>query len=394
MNKGVEKFKILMLCDLYLSDLNYQENLLSKYYLKKDFNVVIITSNYESIFDYQQNNYESKPSKVFYEKGVKIYRLPYRINFLNKIKSLKGVFKILKAEQPDLIFLHGISLNIKDATNYKLKSDNSSKVIFDFHGDLSNSGKNWISKNILHKIIFRIILNSKIRHLDKIFSITPSSTRFLNKIYKIPINKISLLPLGADTDQISIVKKSNKRNEIRKKFKINGGDLVIFTGGKLTPDKHTDILIKAINKLSNPNIHLIIIGDFSSKDISYKERLLRLSKDKVNIHFGGWINGNEIYNYMIASDIAVFPANQSILWQQCICSGLPLIVGLIPDQNINYINKYNSIDSIDFKDLNEDVLMKSISLYLEKSYLNIKKLAAEKTSYEILDYNKIIQKTL
>ena len=52
--------KILMLCEFYNETLEYQENLLVKYYRKHGYEVTLITSTYESVFDY----YNTKPCQI------------------------------------------------------------------------------------------------------------------------------------------------------------------------------------------------------------------------------------------------------------------------------------------------------------------------------------------
>ena len=44
--------KIVMLCDAYFDGLQYQENLLNKYYKKIGHEVIILASNFKDIFDY------------------------------------------------------------------------------------------------------------------------------------------------------------------------------------------------------------------------------------------------------------------------------------------------------------------------------------------------------
>ena len=51
--------KILMLCELYIENLEYQENLLVKYYRKHGHEVTVITSTYDNVFDYYNNQHDN-----------------------------------------------------------------------------------------------------------------------------------------------------------------------------------------------------------------------------------------------------------------------------------------------------------------------------------------------
>ena len=386
--------KIVMICDLFLENLNYQENLLAKYYVKNGHDVVILSSTFSSVFDYLNNTIKIREATETLHLGIKIIKRPYSLNILNRFRRLSGVSRILKTENPDLIFLHGIHLNLREAINYKNKINKNCKVIFDYHGDFSNSGKNWLSIQLLHKILWKQFLYIYLKKVDKIFYVTPSSANFLNQVYSIPYDNMHLLYLGADVDLIYKKKSENIRNIIRSKFLIDKTDLVIFSGGKLTPSKKTELLIEAFFKLNNKKSHLFIIGDSSEKDTKYKNELLKKSKSNKRIHFIGWLSSDDVYDYMIASDLAVYPSSQSVLWQQSICSELPLIVGLVNGQEINYMNKFNAIEAIPEEEIDYCYFEKTINKYLNDSYLIEKKKAAIKTREEMLDYNKIILKTL
>ena len=94
-----------MLCEFYNETLEYQENLLVKYYRKYGHEVTVITSTYESVFDYYNNIHNNKlPKKIFYDYGAKIIKLPFKYNILGKIKKYTSIKSIVEEEKPDLLF--------------------------------------------------------------------------------------------------------------------------------------------------------------------------------------------------------------------------------------------------------------------------------------------------
>ena len=387
--------KIVMLCDFYIHTLQYQENLLVKYYIKQGHEVTIITATFESIFDYMADKYDKNiPAHEFFDSGAKIVKLPFSVNILNRIRKLRGVGKILEREQPDIIFLHDIMLNIYEVKKYKVKHQNC-KIILDCHADYSNSGKNWLSRNILHKVIRKSFLYLILKDIEKIYPIVPYSFTFLNELYGIPYNRMELLPLGTDTDKFNEIISQNKRGEIREKLGIPTDAFVIFTGGKLDSIKKTDILIEAFKNLSDPRIHLIIVGKTSDSDASYKAKLEALMQNDKNIHLTGWLNGDGVYEYMSASDIGVFPASQSVLWQQAIGMGLPLIIGPHKGQDISYLNIYNCLIILGKNQITIQEIEKNIKKLMNDTVLleEMKK-AAFKTSNEYLSYDRIAKETL
>jgi len=385
--------KILMLCDFFSDNQEYQENLLTKYYIKNGHKVIIIASTFESPFDYTSNIYDSQKKALKYtNENSTIYKLPYQINLFNKLRRFRNIDQILNTEKPDLIFSHDIHLNLIEAVAF-VKKNPSCKLIMDYHADYSNSGKNWLSIEILHKQIRKRILDYCKKYIHKIYPIVPASAIFLNEVYNIPYNQMELLPLGVDYIYCNEIKKSGSGNIIRQKLKIPNGALVIFTGGKLTYEKKTHILIEAVIKTKNT--HLLIVGDASEDNSNYKLQLLSLSAKSNNIHFIGWINNKEVYDYMSASDIAIFPASQSVLWQQSIGMGLPLIVGMVGVQDPSYLNKNDNVIILKDSEITWNNIYKQIKLFDEnRDLLKLAQRGAEKTASEILNYDIIAQKTL
>jgi len=387
--------KIVMICDFYNHTLQYQENLLVKYYKKQGHEVTVITATFDSVFDFYADKYEKNiPAYEFFDNGAKIIKLPFSVNILNRVRRFGGIKKILENEQPDLIFSHNILLNLWEAKKYKKKYPNC-KIIMDYHADYSNSAKNWVSLNILHKIIRKLFLCSVLKYIDKIYPIVPAGLLFLHEVYGIPYSRMELLPLGTDPDKSNEIISQNKGKAVREKLGIPTNAFVIFTGGKLDPLKKTDLLIKAFKNLSNSRLHLIIVGKSPENNASYKAELEALSKNNKNIHFTGWLNSNEIYDYMNASDIAVFPASQSVMWQQTIGMGLPLIVGSHLGQDVSYLNLYNCLIILEENQITVQEIEKNIKQLVEDTVLLDKmKKAAFKTSNEYLSYDIIAKKTL
>jgi len=395
--------KILMLCDFYGDNIEYQENLLAKYYIKLNHDVTIIASTFRSVFDYYANKYDKDaPKAEYFDKGAKIIRLPYSINYLGKIRKYKNIFPILEKERPDLIFSHDIKFNLLDTVKYK-KINPNCRIIMDCHADYSNSASNWLSLYILHKVIRKYIFDRAKVHISKIFPIVPASASFLNEVYKVPYEIMELLPLGVDLDIANAVIHSKEGIKIRRDLSIPENDIVIFTGGKLTPEKKTDMLINSFFQISNPHLHLIIVGDTPIEHVRYKDKLLKLCNSNKRIHFVGWVSSVDLYKYMNACDFAVYPASQSVLWQQSIGMGLPLIIGKtvhlndgrIIEQDAEYLNRNNNIIILnDAQNQSYDLVKYICKLIDDKQLLNGMKLSAQTTAQEYLAWDKLILKTL
>jgi len=388
--------KILMLCEFYNETLEYQENLLVKYYRKYRHDVIVITSTYNSVFDYYNNVHDNTmPSRVYFDQGAKIIKLPFKFNFFGKIKKYTSIKQIVEQERPDLLYIHDIMPNMLEMIDYKKRNPHV-KMIMDYHADYTNSANNWLSLNVLHKIIRKKLYMDPIRkHIEKFYPIIPGGVRFLNEVYKIPLQDMEILPLGADVDLVQKIKEGNKREILRKKHDIKNEDFVIFTGGKLTPLKSTHLLIEAFNKIKDNRLNLFIIGDSDKNNEDYKNRLIKLANGNSRIHFLGWKNNKEVYEYLFASNLAVFPASQSIIWLQAIASELPLIIGDFGGQSLDYINEFKSIIELNSTQINVTEIQKNIeSIFNDKNKFNNMKKSATMTKDKYLDWNHLINNTL
>lgn len=321
--------KILHLClaNFYIDNFGYQENLITKYHKKLGFDVTILASriNYDSSTGEQ---YLSEPNEYINEHNIKVKRINYKFNnnfiyqkFSKQFRLYENTFEHIVEERPDVIFVHGLQFwDISKLIKYK-KKNKDVKIFIDNHADYINSARNFLSKSILHKIIWRNKANLILPYTEKFWGVTPNRCDFLEEVYNIPQNKIGLLPMGADIEKIDFKNKDKIRKKIREKHSINQEDFLLITGGKIDKRKKIDNLLRAMSRINYPNIKLLLFG--VSTPIM-KDIIDKLTKNN-NIIKIGWIEPDEIYNYYLASDLAVFPGTHSVLWEQAVGSGLPAV---------------------------------------------------------------------
>lgn len=329
----------------YIDNWGYQENILPKYHKQMGYKVTVIASR-DMLPSYLKNKLEyiSKPKEYVIE-GVNVVRLNSTIRFLNKFIYYKDLMNILNEKKPEIIYLHG-GQSLSLLTLVKYKKNKGSKLIIDFHSDYGNSRQGIISRNILHKTLWRTIIKKLEKHIDKIYCITPWVKKFVVDMYNIEENKIDMIYLAADDEKVDFNNKEIIRRNIRENLSIKDSDKVLISGGKINKDKNIKQLIEAFNEINNESTHLIIFGTIEELYLTEIEGLIK-SSDR--IHYMGWLNSEQTYNHYLASDIAVFPGTQSVLWQQAIYCGLPLIIKKWPYGD--YLNEGNVIfldsDSID-----------------------------------------------
>lgn len=326
--------KIVHLClsCFYIDNYSYQENMLPKYHVKMGHDVTVIASLVSF-------NKDGKPcllksaSEHFDKDGYKVIRLAYKSpnKLYRTLRKYEGFYETLENERPDIIFSHGVSMADNSVLRKYLKKYTNVKLFADNHADYINSATNFLSKNVLHKIIWKHYVKKIEPYIIKCFGVTPMRCRFLSEMYHINDNIIDFLPMGVDDESIPNNRYDVRKN-IREQHNIDDDDFLIFTGGKIDKRKNIHVLVDAIKQLNNPKLHLVICGVLSP-EMEY----LRNNFNK-NIHYLGWCNSEQVMNNMLASDIACFPGTHSTLWEQAVGVGLPCILKLwneMTHMNIN-----------------------------------------------------------
>ena len=317
--------KIIHCClsQFYIDGYGYQENILPKMHNLQGHEVSILAST-ETYIDNKKMGYV-EPSSYHTECGIPISRIPYRKflpnSVMRKLRIYSGVKDALYAFNPDIIFIHDIQfISIVDIVDYVKKNPNT-KIFVDGHTDFVNSARNWISKNILHRLIYKWCAKKIEPYTEKFYGVLPARVEFFKSMYDISKEKVELLLMGLDDSVVDFNKKEEIRSKIRKELSINMEDFVIITGGKIDRRKNIHNLMRAINELNLSNIKLIIFG--SPNDDMMNEFEKQLNNELIK--YIGWIKAEEVNDYIMASDLGVFPGTHSVLWEQSIGLGLPCV---------------------------------------------------------------------
>ena len=259
--------KVVHLClgSFYPDNFSYQENLLPKYHKILGYDVEVIASTQS--FDSQgkvcfldnvgsyQNEYDIKVTRLPYKSGNKIWK---------KLKRYKGVLDAISSASPDILFIHGGQfLDIDKVVKY-LRNHENVTVYVDNHADFSNSATNWISKNILHKIIWKHTMHKIEPYTRKFYGVLPVRVDFLKNVYGLPAEKCELLVMGADDELVKKAKESGSREKIRAKYGIKENIHSLLELVKFLPD--SDTILFSVQDLKN----LIGIKYESSMDFSLK----------------------------------------------------------------------------------------------------------------------------
>lgn len=308
----------------YTEDMTYQENILPLCQKEQGHEVTVIAN----CICWNESKLGSvAPMSKTMASGVQLVRLPY-FNIVNayiteKLRYIKGLYTTLEKIKPDFIFLHDVSTGAVTQLKKYLDAHPETILVADSHTTFSNSGRVWISRKVLHGIIYRYFANKIYPYIRTIYYITPDARRFLTDIYKLPEDKLAFLPLGGIILKEDIYK--DKRTSVRRKYNISDNVVVFLHSGKLDSGKRTIELINAFASRKNrSNTELYIIGD--TDDAVRKNKIKELAEMDNTVHFLGWKTGEELFDFLCATDIYVQPGVVSATLQLAACNRCGVVV--------------------------------------------------------------------
>lgn len=308
----------------YIEGWTYQENLLPKFHKKLGYDVSIVTSRFNK--DEQDVRCLRDAGEYVSGDGIPVtildYGTPTLFQKLLRARPVVGLFEKLMEIKPDIVFVHGSQFyNIFDVIKYR-KLNPSVKVFADQHGDYYNMPVNTWKEKIMQRVVFGHYARSIAKYTDMFWGVTPWRVHYLQNVYKIRPEKTGLLIMGADDEKIDFSNQSQIRKEFRDSVGIEDTDFLIVTGGKIDETKNIHLLMQAVTALAMPAIKLVIFGTPNDGIREKYDRLLAANKNIISI---GWIKSEKAYGWFLSADLVVFPGTHSVLWEQAVACGVPVI---------------------------------------------------------------------
>lgn len=157
---------------------------------------------------------------------------------------------------------------------------------------------------------------------EKCYGVTKDCAEIAWRFYGVQKHKVTTMHLGVDTDYffpINSDEASHERSHLRKQLGFKTEDIVCIYTGKLTESKNAVILASAVSRLRSEGLPFcaVFIGDGVQKSA-----LMNAPWSTV-IPF---MDYRGLGKYYRASDIGVWPTNESISMLDAAACGLPLVV--------------------------------------------------------------------
>lgn len=377
----------ICLCGAMTDGLTYQENIITKYHRRMGLDVTVIASQWA--WNSSGKKVQVEQTNYVNSDGVKMIRLPVLIGTVdNRLKKYKGLSRAVESEHPDILFIHDCQfLDILVLARYAKKHPEV-KVYVDNHVDYSNGAHGWLSKNILHKGLWRYCANRIEPYTIKFYGVLPARVDFLKELYHLPAGKCELLVMGADDEMVQKAAAPEVRQSLRKKYSISEEDFLIMTGGKIDAFKtQTLLLMQAVQSIPEKKVKLIVFGSVIPE---LKEKV-QLLADGNRIQYIGWIQAQESYQYFAAADLVVFPGRHSVFWEQVTGQGIPMLVKDWP--GMHHVDIGGNV--IFLQNDSADEIQQEIQSLLDcpKKYQRMKAVAAEQ-GMKTFSYAAIAQRAI
>ncbi len=343
--------KIVHISESYIEGWGYQENLLPLYQKRAGHDVVVISDN-EHLKYIQNKELAEKIAKRGNEyeyDGIKIYKIITYLNTSSTSFFCRGLYKILKCEQPDMIFHHNVNCStLPIAARYK-RHHPQVRLYADNHADWINESKNKLWHTMYYDTLMPCTVWCLGDMVDNYIGVSPLRCLYLNKVYRVPEKKVRFLPIGCDTAGAEQVTES--REELRRQYQIGNDDFVVVSGGKLDRSKGTLALIAACENLKArmANMHMVLFGKID-------DEVTKVAQSHDWITMEGWCDRRKTLSLLKMADVACWPWLHTTLIEDSVASGIPLVVKM--SDNVSHFAKEQAGVFMDKGDVDE--LMKAL----------------------------------
>ena len=284
-------------------------------------------------------NLDSLKQKNIDLHHIDFARSPFSKNTLVAYHQLK---KLINSEQYDLIHCHTPVGGILTRLAARKARKKGTKVIYTAHGFHFYKGApliNWLIYYPTEKICSYFT--------DALITINQEDFKFAKD--KLKAKKVFYIPgVGVETSKFQSVVVDKK--EMRQKLGLSAENIVLLSVGELNTNKNHQIIIKALAKINDSNIHYVVAGVGDNQ-----MNLLSLSKElgvQKNVHLLGY--RSDIAELCHSADICCFPSLReglSVSLMESMSTGLPCVVSkirgnvdLIDHGQGGFQNDPNSVD--------------------------------------------------
>lgn len=305
----------------YKENGGYHENILTHYLVDGGNNEVTLIA--------ADDNPPKGKAKVLKtcEKIVDNYKLiktpikRRRYLLLGKIEDCKHIGTLLEEEKPDFIFMHAMTSYLVKRVGLYLKDHPECVGFIDNHLERTIFPRKL--SNALYAIKYRQINNKYLKYWDRYYGVTPGRLAFAQENFACPADNAGVTIMGGDDELIDSVDSDLIIPMLPVGF-LEEAKRILSFGGKMDEKKRTIELLKAFTSNKNSGARLILYGKPCGGIVDEFNEIVASDK---RIALLEWLGQKEIMSLMKLSDVAIFPGQHSVLWEQALCCGTPCVLG-------------------------------------------------------------------
>jgi len=224
------------------------------------------------------------------------------------MKLNKNIFRLPIAAYKFIDFIRRINpdkILITSAVAHE--STALARLLFSFKFSLTVFGSeifmHFAGKRITYSIK-KLLMKRLFYKAEKIICISSYTKSLLNEHIKLKKEKIPVIRIGIDFNDLEVHLNKNKTEEINKKLMLSGNK-VLLTVARLTPRKGHDIVIKAIQKVIKtiPEIKYIIVG--KGHYLQSLEKIIKEKQLSNKVIFTGDVSREELLAYYELCDVFI-----------------------------------------------------------------------------------------
>ena len=365
------------LASYFTENMTYQDNQLTNQNVLDGHEVLMISNASK----YEGGKVVATGYEDFYlENGVRLVRLPYRKilsrSVSEKLRVVDGLYDLLESFKPDVILSHNLAYwSVLEVIRYK-KSHPEVKLYADTHTSVYNSGRNWVSLHIQHRLLYRYLTHRALPYLEKYFYVGATEREFSKENYGVPVEMMEYFPLGGNPveENVYLEKRAKRRAELT----VAEDEILLLHSGKLDEQKRTKDLLEAFAAVPELKAKLAIIGSVPESE---KEKLMPLMEADSRVVFLGWKQAPELLEYLCACDLYCQPGSVSATLQNAVCCGSAVLSypHLIYTEGLDYGNILWAENESEMEEIFRNLAGGSINLETLRE-------GSRKCARELLDY--------
>lgn len=375
------KIAHLCLSNFYVDGFAYQENELVRQHVEDGHDVVVIAST--ETYNSNMRVAYVEPGTYVGSDGARVIRIPYRKwlphKVMTKLRMHPGVRALLESEAPDVILFHSLcGWEIITVADYK-RSRPEVRVFADSHEDYNNSARGFISRYLLHKIYYRLLLRHALKSLEAVLCISLETMTFVRECYGVPAHRLEFYPLGGRL--VDDAEYQRLRALSRREHGIEEGHIVFVQTGKMGAAKRVMDSLRGFVSQKNRNTRFYLIGHLNEEVAGQVEAIIRSDS---RVKFLGWKAPEDLRAFLCAADFYVQPGSQSATMQMSLCCRCAVILDEVPShQPFVAGNGWLTRSSTDVLRAIEDAAS------LDRAALEGMAAASAAIAARILDYRKL-----